>query len=145
MWGCTPDFHTCGFKPCGEVERSLPAKLNNDSDWLLTVNHIQYMFQCERLEIQAVGGVVIGGDRLRIAVIHDGFISHLGQRKGRLTTTVIEFDPLTDTIGSAAQDQNLLPVCWARFILQFVGAIEVRSLRFEFRRTGVHALEGWEN
>jgi len=43
-----------------------------------------------------------------IAVVHNGFVSHLGQGKGRLTTAVIKLDSLTDTIRSAAQDKNFL-------------------------------------
>ena len=60
----------------------------------------------EGLEKEFVGGVVIGGDGLWIGVDHDGFEAVLTEGKTGVDTAVIEFDPLADPVGAAAQNQN---------------------------------------
>jgi hypothetical protein len=77
---------------------------------LLPVDHVQHVLQRHRLKIQPVGGVVVGRDRLGVAVEHDDLIAQVFEGKGRLAAAVIELDALPDAVWPAAQDQNLLPV-----------------------------------
>ena len=65
-------------------------------------------FERERLEVQAVAGVVIGRDGLRIAVDHDRFDAEFLQRERRVAAAVIELDSLADAVGAAAQDHDFL-------------------------------------
>jgi len=48
--------------------------------------------------------------RFRVAVDHDGLITCVPDSEGRMYAAVVEFDALTDPVGSAAQDHDLLPV-----------------------------------
>jgi hypothetical protein len=62
-----------------QVERSLSAKLHDHPFRLLDIDDAGDIFQRQRLEIQTVGGIVIGADGLRVAVDHDGLKAVLFQ------------------------------------------------------------------
>ena len=69
----------------------------------------------QRLEIEPVGGVVIGRDGFRIAVDHDGLIALRRQREGGMAAAIVELDALADAVGPAAQDDDLLARRWDCF------------------------------
>ena len=55
------------------VERRLAAELHDHAIGLLGVDDVEHVLERERLEVEAVAGVVIGRDGLGIAVDHDRF------------------------------------------------------------------------
>ena len=57
-------------EPGGQLERRLAAELDDDALGLLDVDDAEHVLERQRLEVQAVGGVVVGGDRLGVAVDH---------------------------------------------------------------------------
>ena len=68
-----------------ELQRRLAAELDDDADerrpGLLGAQDLQHVLGGQRLEIEPVGGVVVGRDRLRIAVDHDRFVAGVGSAK----------------------------------------------------------------
>ena len=108
---------------------------------LFGVVDIEDVFQGQRLEVQAVAGVVVGGDGLGIAVDHDRFDAHFLQRERRVAAAVIELDALSDAVGAAAQYDHFLAVRGAGFAGALVIGIEVRREAFELGGAGVHAAE----
>ncbi len=92
----------------------------------------QNVFKRDRFKVEAVGGVVVGRDRLGVAVF--------AHRKRRMHAAVVKFDTLTDSVGAAAQNDDLLFIRGLRFVFRLVGRIHVRGLRFKFRGAGIHAL-----
>jgi hypothetical protein len=60
----------------GELERGLAAELDDDAVQgavvLLDAEDLEHVLERERLEVEAVGGVVVGRDGLGVAVDHDG-------------------------------------------------------------------------
>ncbi len=60
-----------------------------------------------------------------------------------MDAAVVELDPLTDAVGTAAQNDGLLFACGCDFILStcFVCRVHVRRLRRKFGGTGIDALE----
>src|SRR3989338_2226472 len=104
---------------------------------LLLVDDIHHVFQRDRLEIQPVGRVIIGGNRLRVAINHDGLEAGLFQREGCVTATVIEFYPLPDAVGAAAQNHHFGPRRRFDLIFLFVGRIIIWRKGLKLRRTGV--------
>ena len=60
------------------------------------------MLKRQRLKIQAIRGVVVGRDRLGVAVDHDRLVALIAQRETGVTAAIIEFDPLADTVGPTA-------------------------------------------
>jgi hypothetical protein len=73
----------------------------------------QHVFEGQRLKVEAVTGVVVGGDGLGIAVDHDGLVAVFAQREGSMAAAIVELDPLPDAVGPAAQDDDFL-ARWAR-------------------------------
>src|SRR5690606_8737970 len=71
------------------------------------VDQLQHVFGRQRLEIQAVGGVVVGRDRLGVAVDHDRLDADVGKGEGGVAAAVVELDALTDAVGAAAEDHGL--------------------------------------
>ena len=68
---------------------------------------LEHVLERQRLEVQAVGGVVVGRDGLRIAVDHDGLVAVLAQRQRRVHAAVVELDALPDAVRAAAQHHDL--------------------------------------
>ena len=59
-----------------ELQRRLPAKLDDHAEQLalrlLALDDFEHVLGGQRLEIEPVGRVGVGRDRLRVAIDHDG-------------------------------------------------------------------------
>jgi hypothetical protein len=102
------------FQRMGQLQRGLAAELDDDAGQRavahLDMQQLQHVLGRQRLEVQAVGGVVVGRDGLGVAVDHDRLDADLVQREGRVAAAVVELDALADPVGTAAQDHRLLAV-----------------------------------
>ena len=98
------------FERQRERERRLSAELDDDAVGLFDIDDVEDVFERERLEVQAVAGVVIGRDGLRVAVDHDRFDAFVLQGEGGVAAAVIEFDSLPDAVGAAAENHDLFAV-----------------------------------
>ncbi len=135
------DRHARGLQRQRQRQRRLAAELDDHAVGLLGVADVQHFFERERLEVQAVAGVVIGRNRLRIAVHHDRLDAELLQRERGVAAAVVELDSLADAIRAAAQDHDLLAIRWIRLALRFVARIKIGREAFEFGRAGIDAIE----
>jgi hypothetical protein len=114
---------------------------------LLDAQDLHDVLEGHGLEVEAVGGVVVGADRLGVAVDHDGLVARLGEREAGVAAAVVELDPLADAVGAAAEDDDLLRVGGPRLVLDlahrggFVGRVHVGGLGLELGGAGVDALE----
>src|SRR3989442_823030 len=124
-----------------QLQRRLAAELHDDAERPLLLDDVQHVLERERLEVETVGGVVVGGDRLLIAVDHDRFHAELFQREGRVNAAVVELDALADPVGTRAQDDDLLPAGRRRLVLLLVGRVEVRRVGGKLGGARVHGLE----
>jgi hypothetical protein len=102
-----------------QAQRRLAAELHDDADQLAATgagrlalggDHLEHVLDGQRLEVEPVRGVVVGGHRLRVAVDHHGLVARRRQRHGRVHAGVVELDPLADPVRPAAQDQHRRPV-----------------------------------
>ena len=91
-----------------ELQRRLAAVLHDHADRLFLVDDLEHVFQRQRLEVQAVGGVVVGRHGLRVAVDHDGLVAVLAHRERGVHAAVVELDALADAVRPAAQHHDLL-------------------------------------
>ena len=86
----------------GEVQWGLPAELDDDPEQVaapgLDADDLDHVLGGQRLEIEPVGGVVIGRHGLRVAVDHDRLDTGLAQRVGGMDAAIIELDPLADAV-----------------------------------------------
>ncbi len=94
----------------------------------------------QRLEVEAVDGVVVGRNGLGVAVDHDRFVAFVAQRERRVTAAVVELEPLPDAVRPAAEDDDLPPRRRIGLALLLVGAVQVGRERLELRRAGIDAL-----
>ena len=134
----------------GELQRGLSAKLHDDAEQravlLLLMQDFQHVLGGQRLEIEAVRGVVVGRDGLRVAVDHDGLEPGLIQREAGVAAAIVELDALADAVRPAAEDDDLLAVRGPRFVRRLarerrrVGRVHVGGGGGELRRAGVDAL-----
>ncbi len=123
-----------------ELERRLAAVLHDHAERLFDVHDLQHILQGQRLEIEPVGRVVVGGHGLRIAVDHDRLVAVFAQRQRRVDAAIVELDSLPDPVRSAAQHDHLAAVGRMRLALVFVGRVHVGGPRRELRGAGVDAL-----
>ena len=101
------DRHAGLLEPFGQAERRLPAELHDDADDAGTararggfgVVHLEDVLERQRLEVQPVGGVVVGGHRLGVAVDHHGLEPGRAQRRRGVHAAVVELDALPDPVG----------------------------------------------
>ena len=102
-----PDRHAGLGQAVRQVERRLPAELDDHAVGLFLVDDVEDILQRQRLEVEPVGGVVVGADRLRVAVDHDGLVAQLFERKAGVNAAIVELDPLADAVRAAAEDDDL--------------------------------------
>ena len=103
----------------------------------------EHIFQRQRLEIEAIAGVVIRRDSLRVAVHHDGFIPVIVQSEGRMATAIVELDPLADAIWPAAKNDDLLLLRRCGLVFFLIRGVQIRRVALELGCAGVHALVHW--
>ena len=106
-----------------EFQRRLAAELHDDAMQAAVLffglDDLEHVLGRQRLEIQPVGGVVVGRHRLRIAVDHDGFVAGIVQREAGMATAIVELDALANSIGSAAENDDLVLCRRRAFVGQF--------------------------
>src|SRR5439155_5019130 len=101
---CPDDAVTGSLEPAGQLQRGLAAELDRDTIRPLPLAHREHFLQSERLEVEPVGGVVVGGDGLRVAVDHHGFVAERAEALRRMHAAVVELDSLPDAVRAGAED-----------------------------------------
>ena len=91
-----------------KLERGLAAKGNHYPVRLLHIDDVHHVFVGEWLEVQAIGRVVVGGNRFRVAVDHDCLVAGIMQCVARMHAAVVELDTLADAVRAGAQDHRAL-------------------------------------
>ena len=56
--------------------------------------------------------------------------------------TIVELDSLTDPVWSPPEDHDFFAIGRSRFTFLLIGRIEIRSVGFKFRGTGIYAFVG---
>ncbi len=103
-------LHAGRFELARDVERGLAAELHDHALGLLLFVDREHVLDGERLEVQLVRGVVVGGHGLGVAVHHDGLVPEVAQGEGHVHAAVVELDALPDPVGAAAEDHHLSAV-----------------------------------
>ena len=147
----TQDRNAGILQGSGKFKGCLAAQLHHHTDQftilLLGVEDFQHVLSRQRLEIQPVRRVIIGGDGFRVAVDHDGFEPGITKREAGVAAAIIKFDALPDAVRPAAQDDDLLRRRRVALAVRhtkarrFVTAVHIGRLGREFAGAGVDALE----
>ncbi len=120
-----------------QFQRGLAAELDDHAHdgavFLFPTHNVDDVFRGQRLEIEAVCGIVIGGNGFRVAVDHDGLMTGLAAGHNRMNAAIIELDALTDPVRTAAKDDDLVAVARLRFTfwridtVALVTGVEIRG------------------
>ena len=128
------------FQSLGELERRLAAVLHDHALGFFEVDDFKHVFERERLEVQPIGSVVVGGHRFRVAVDHDGLVAILAQRERGVHAAVIELDALTDAVRPATEHDDLFLLLGRGLALLLVGGVHVGRGRGKLGGATVDAL-----
>ena len=100
------------FDRVGKLQRRLAAELHDHPlqrpPLALLVENRQHVLGGQRLEIEPIRGVVVGRNRLGIAVDHDRLVARLAQSETGMAAAIVELDALPDPVRSAAQNDDLV-------------------------------------
>ena len=122
------------------VERRLSPELDDDALGLLLLDDREHILHRQRLEVELVGDVEVGGDRLRVRVHHDRLESLLAQRERGGDAAVVELDALPDAVRAAPEDDDLPPLRALGFVLLLVRRVQVRRRGGKLPGAGVDGL-----
>src|SRR3546814_9300991 len=78
------DRHAGFFERTRQLQRRLAAVLDDHTLGLLDADDLQHVFQRDRLKVKTIGGVVVGGNRFRVAVDHDGLVTRSEEHTSEL-------------------------------------------------------------
>ena len=96
------------FQRQREVDRRLTPKLEEDAVCLLPQHDFSNVLRDQRFEIQAVGGVEIGGHRFWIVVDQHCVFSSSPDGVHGMHTPIVELNALTDADGATADGHDPL-------------------------------------
>ncbi len=133
-----PDGHAGGGQAVSQVDGRLAAELHQRPVGPLAFHDAQHVLQGERLEVEAVGGVVVGGDGLGVAVDHDGLVAQVAQGPAGLDAAGVELDALADAVGAAAEDHGLGAPGGRGVAAALVVGVEIGCGGGELAGAGVH-------
>ena len=124
-------------RPC-ELERCLAAELDHDTGRLLPLADREHRFRVERLEVETVGGVVVGRHRLRVAVDHHRLVAELAIGLDRVHAAVVELDALPDPVRPRAEDHHAFALAErSALVLLAPGCVVVVRRRLDLAGDGV--------
>ena len=93
----------------GQPDGGLPSEGHHHADGLFHVDNPHHILRGQRLKIQTVRGIIVGGYGLGIIVDDDRVIPHLLQRPDTVNGAVVKFNALPDADGPAAQHHHHRP------------------------------------
>ena len=126
-----------------EVQRRLAAKLHNHPVALFLLINLQHILERQRLEVEAVAGVVVGRNGLGIRIHHHALVAHFAEREARVHAAVVELDALADTVRAAAENHDFLFAARRHdFVFVAVAGVVVRREGLELRRARIHETIG---
>ena len=99
---------------CVEVPRilrpprssALAAELHDRAQWIFDSRDVQNVLGSQRFKVKPVGNIEISAHGFRVGIHHDGFHARIPQCHRGVYAAVIEFNALSDAVGSAAQDHD---------------------------------------
>ena len=140
--GCSEDAEARRLDRARQLQRRLPAELDHDAFRLLALADGEHGGRVERLEIEPVGGVVVGRHRLGVAVDHHGLVAECAERLHRVHAAVVELDALADPVRARAEDDDAFRGPGRRLLVALApGRVEVVRPRRDLAGTRVDAPE----
>ena len=143
--GGAQNLHACAGERTSQVDSGLTAKLYDNAFRFFFINNIEHVLNSQRLKVQLISNIKVGGNGFRVVVDDDGFIAHLLQCPYAVYRAVVELYALTDTDRTGAKYNNSLLVAYFNLILGFVAGIVVRSCSLKLSSAGINHFIGRQN
>ena len=121
-----------------QLERRLTSELDDDALRPLALADREHLLHAKGLEVEPVGGVVVGRDGLGVAVDHYRFVAERAERARGVDAAVVELDPLADPVRAGAEDDDgaaRLP----DLVRLALGGVEVVGARLDLARARIDA------
>ena len=135
---CADDVDAVFLEAEGEVQRGLTAELRNGPGAAFPLVDVEDVLEGEGFEEEFVAGVVIGGDGLGVGVDHQGLEAVFLEGEGGVHAAVVELDALTDAVGAATQDHDLLLGRGRDLVIATViGGVVIGRVGLELGRAGI--------
>ena len=93
---CAEDADAVAVECLRECDGGLPAEGDHDADGVLDIDDLQHVLGRERLEIQAVSGVIVRGDGFGVVVDDDDVVAHGLERPHAVDGRIVKLDALPD-------------------------------------------------
>ena len=138
------DAHAALREKPRELDGGLPAERDDHAVGPLGFDDVLHVLRRQRLKIEAVGGVEIRGNRLRVVVDDDHLEPRALERPDAVDGGIVELDALADADRPRTKDDHAALLCAPllqkplRFVFAAVVRVEIRRFRLELRRAGVH-------
>ena len=101
------------------------------------MDDVHDVFAGERLEVELVGGGIVGGDGFGVVVHDDGLKAELPDRPHGVDSRIVELDTLPDADGAGAEDNDLFSLRDDRLVFLGVGGIEIGHIAVKFTGAGI--------
>ena len=111
----------------------------NHAPRVFGADDFQYVFQGQRLKVQTVAGVEVGGHGFGVAVDHNRFKARFAQGERGVNAAVVKLDALTDAVRAAAENHHFFTVGRTGFAFFFVSGVEVGGFGGKLGGTGIDA------
>ena len=136
------DLHAARHERLRQIDGRLAAEIGDHLIGLLLVQDVHDILGREGLEIQLIGGRVVGGDRLGVVIDDDGLVARAPDGLYRVDGGVVKLHALTDADRACAEHDDLLLVRAARLALCAggIGGVEIGDVSAGV--AGVHHLVG---
>ncbi|MQM40400.1 hypothetical protein KBTX_04451 [wastewater metagenome] len=95
--------------------------MQNHAFWLFVLINIHNAFPKNRLKVEFISGIKIGGNGFGITVNHDGLITHFLSGLHGVYARVVKLNTLTNAVGAAAQNYHFLFIGYFALVFPFVG------------------------
>ncbi len=143
LGGGAQDGDALSVQELGELDGGLTAEGHHHPHGLFHLDNVHHVLGVQGLEVEAVGGVVVRGDGLRVVVDNDHVIAQLLEGPDAVDGGVVELDALADPDGAGAQDHDHRPPGPGEgpgLAEPVKAGVEIGGLRVELRAAGVHHL-----
>lgn len=130
---------------CCQLERRLSSKLHYNAIWSLLLDNIQHIFNSQRLKIETRWCIIVSRYCFRIGIHHNCFVTSVSEWEGSMAATVIEFNTLTNSIGSSTENQHLFVAGRITLALTIIWRIHIWSICLELCGTCINTLHARNN
>ena len=125
----TDQLHSALHQRLGKVDGRLTAKRTDHAFRRFKIDDCHNIFRCQRFKIQLIGSGVIGGNRFRVIVHNDCFVTGAADRLHGMHGRIVKLHTLTDPDRTGTNDDYLFPIRKPGLILSGIGRIQICNIR----------------